>query len=368
MSELIKMKKKKKRKRLLLIIPSIVVVLILIVAAVGYITFHDVLKASDTVRKLEDNLWYMEYAGDYGFENFLKHGGASSDEEMARYITRFLTKGFYSNNAQSEKLSFACSTIAAKTKDGDYVCGRNFDWEECKGIVVHTKPEGGYESISTANLDFIGFGEYYVPDEGIQNKLMTLAAVYVPLDGMNEKGLCVADLVVGEEDMGETHQSTNKPNLTTVSAIRMLLDHAADVNEAVELLKQYDMNSSAGMMHHLSISDARGNSVVVEYINNVMHVTDTQQVTNFYLTAGEAYGIGGDSAMSFERYNMLHDIYGDANGIMSTADIKSALKAVSCGTLNRGRTQWSIVYNKSRLSLDFYFKEQYDSPYNFIIK
>ena len=31
---------------------------------------------------------------------------------------------------------------------------------------------------------------------------MVLAAVYVPLDGMNEKGLCVADLMVNDSGPG----------------------------------------------------------------------------------------------------------------------------------------------------------------------
>ena len=43
----------------------------------------------------------------------------------------------------------------------------------------------------------------------------------------------------------------------TTTAIRLLLD------KAVDLLSQYDMHSSADMIHHLSIEDAEGNSVVI---------------------------------------------------------------------------------------------------------
>ena len=47
----------------------------------------------------------------------------------------------------------------------------------------------------------------------------------------------------------ETHQQTEKPDLTTTTAIRLLLDQAANVDEAVALLGQYDMNSSIGSSH-----------------------------------------------------------------------------------------------------------------------
>ena len=96
-------------------------------------------------------------------------------------------------------------------------------------------------------------------------RMQSITAIYVPLDGMNAKGLVVADLTAGDDE--ETYQRTGKVNLTTTTAIRLLLDKAADVDEAVALLKQYDMNSSIGISHHLSIADAHGKSIVVEYVN-----------------------------------------------------------------------------------------------------
>ncbi len=39
-------------------------------------------------------------------------------------------------------------------------------------------------------------------------------------------------------------------------AVRLLLDRAASVDEAVELLSQYDLHASAGMMVHFAIAEA----------------------------------------------------------------------------------------------------------------
>ena len=66
------------------------------------------------------------------------------------------------------------------------------------------------------------------------------------MDGINEKGLCVAVLMIEDSDV--TEQDTGKPGITTTTAVRLLLDQAADVDEAIRLLEQYDMNSSAGII------------------------------------------------------------------------------------------------------------------------
>ena len=58
-----------------------------------------------------------------------------------------------------------------------------------------------------------------------------------------------------------------------------------------------------GMMVHLAMADKTGRSVVVEYINNEMLVTETPVVTNFYLAEGEKHGIG--TQQSHRRYELL---------------------------------------------------------------
>lgn len=107
----------------------------------------------------------------------------------------------------------------------------NVDWQDCTIMIVETKPENGYASVSTCNMDFLGFGEDYLP-EGFLNKMLALSAVYVPLDGMNEMGLCVADLMIDTDE--NICQDTGKTSLTTTTAIRLLLDKAATVDEAVK--------------------------------------------------------------------------------------------------------------------------------------
>lgn len=343
----------------------IILIVLLILAAVllfgAWSMFGTKITAAKSVQELEDGLYYMEFNGDYGFDTFLAQGGASTDAKMAEYITTFLSNGFWKPQTEEVEKDFGCSTLAVSDPDGGQLMGRNYDYDmkDCVAMIVHTKPDDGYESFSTCCLDFLGFGEDWKP-EGMQNQYMALAAIYVPLDGMNEEGLCVADLISGDQEV--THQDTEKPDLTIVSAIRLLLDKAADVDEAIGLLEQYDMNSSIGTSHHLAISDANGKSVVVEYIDNEMVVTDTPIVTNHYLSAGEKYGVGNEE--SHTRFDNLVSMRERAKGIMTTDELKSCMEKVSYQNI----TQWSIVYDAENVALDFYWKRQYEQPYHFVME
>lgn len=353
-------KKKSKGKRIAAWIGGIVAALLMIVLVGGWVMFGTFISAANTVQKLEDGLYCMEYTGDYGFDQFLKQGGAASDAAVADYLTKFLSHGFYKGENKMQTGAFGCSTICLTNGRGDTFFGRNFDWGACQTIIVHTKPSDGYESVSTCNLDFLGFGEDYRPDGSMMDKMQALAAIYVPVDGMNEKGLMIADLMAGDQE--ETHQQTDKADLTTTTAIRLLLDRAATVDEAIALLRQYDMHSSMASAHHFSIADAAGKSVVVEYVNGEMLVTETKAVTNHYLCESEKQGVG--SRQSHIRFDTLTAWDGTAN----EAAVKSLLESVAQKNYPQGdgsyeKTMWSIVYIPKECRAEFFFAENYDAGY-----
>ena len=394
---------KKKRWKTFLILAIVVPVLILGVIALGaWRMFGTFVVAARSIYQLQDGLYVMEYRGDYGFDAFLAQGGAADDSAVADYLTGFLSRGYYKKADNEIKPGdYGCSTVCVKDKDGAVYFGRNFDWAKGRAMIVHTVPENGYESLSTCDLDFLGFGDDYQPDGSMPERIQTLAAIYVPLDGMNEKGLVVADLMAGDDE--ETHQKTDKPDLTTTTAIRLLLDRAANVDEAVELLKQYDMNSSIGAAHHFSLADATGKSVVVEYVNGEMLVTETPIVTNHYLADCAKKGVGSEqSHLRFDRLSEIIPHFHDEKGYWSIVKTDEAhtsdllfledgdprldiaddmisityyvehgdpegrvyimLKSVAQSNYPQSdgsyeSTLWSIVYNPEDHWADFYFKE-----------
>lgn len=228
-------------------------------------------------------------------------------------------------------------------------------------MVVQTRPAKGYASVSTVNMDFLNLG-LRMPEE-TQMRLLSVAAPFAPMDGINEKGLCVAVLMI--QDSPGFQQDTGKPDLTTTTAVRLLLDQAADVEEAVELLSQYDLHASAGMMVHFALADATGHSVVVEYIDNEMSLTETEVVTNYYLSPGEKYGIGTEESKI--RYAMLKDLL-QSSSSFDMDGIRDALDSVSKHNFDSefASTEWSIVYNQSTGEARYYHRENYQKYYSFI--
>jgi len=351
----------KKHRGLKITLIAVAAVFVIVLAG-AWSMFGVQLTAAGSVEKLDEGLWAMEYRGDYGFDGFLEQGGAASDAEMGGYIARFLSHGFWKPDTSAAGGDFGCSTLAAKSPAGGALFGRNYDWEDCGVMVIHTVPKNGYESVSTCCLDFLGFGEGWEPDKDMGSRFMALAAVYVPLDGMNEKGLCVADLMVNGGQV--THQKTDRPDLTITSALRLLLDRAATVDEALALLERYDINFSIESSHHFSIADATGRSVAVEYIDGEMTVTETAVVTNHYLAAG---GPPSGKEQSHIRCETLTSLREAAGGVMTADEVRAALGAVAQSNYpdsNGGElTRWSLVYDQQALRASFYDTENWARPY-----
>ena len=114
--------------------------------------------------------------------------------------------------------------------------GRNYDFKlDTSAMLVYCTPQNGYKSVAFAALDNISAN---TPDESMKKKLATLTSPFICLDGMNEKGVSIAVLTLDSEPV---FQNTGKPTIATTLAIRLVLDRAASTQEAVDLLKEYDI-------------------------------------------------------------------------------------------------------------------------------
>ena len=310
--------------------------------------------------ELEEDFFAVRYDGDYGFDKFLDQGGASSDAEVAEFLINNFLSGTNFNFLGD---MFGCSTLSVQTPEGEFLFGRNFDWEGCEAMVLASYPENGYASISTVNTDFIRQGIRGVASLALQmDTVKIMAGLYAPLDGMNEKGLTVSVNMI--QDSSSIEQDTEKPDITTTTAIRLLLNKAANVEEALELLGQYDLHASMDRMVHFALADTTGRSVVVEYVENEMVVTDTPVVTNFYFAEGEKNGIG--TKQSHERYDILME---QLERTMRVEDVRDALNRVSKDNFGEFEsTEWSIVFNQSRKEARYYHRENYEKSYTFVLE
>lgn len=315
-------------------------------------------KAVKSIQAIAPNVYTMTYQGDYGFDNFLASGGASTDSAMAVYIGQFLTHGIIPMAPAEESPAdpFACSTLV-QPNDSGYLMGRNFDYDHHgQTMITRTFPKNGYASIATNSILFLGYGDTWQPADNPVLRMPAIAAIYVPLDGMNECGLCVADLI--EVDGTPVHQSTGKIPITTVAAIRLMLDHAANVDEALALLQSYDIHSSMDVAHHFALCDATGKAVVVEFINQQMLVTPSVACTNHRLAsvpaAVDTQAILPAIANAQNRYQTLIDIHNQ-----TTISLESALQQVSFP----GWTRWSIIFNPQQKTATYYFNADFTQSY-----
>lgn len=325
------------------------------VAGYAYYLFADQVRAVQSVREITPELYEMTYRGDYGLDDFIAQGGVKSDRELQPFLQKFLSHGLIPVEAPKPDVpDVGCSTLCAPLTNADgYLFGRNFDWAK-KGntIIIRTYPKNGYASISTSNLDFLGM-PLSLEGEDVMQKMSVIAAIYVALDGINEKGLMVADLFAGDKE--RTAQERGNLSVTTTTAIRLLLDHAATTIEAVEMLQSWDMHSSIDWAHHIAIADATGHSVVVEWINNEMVVTETPAVTNHYLSPLRPHvGIG----QTEERRDTLCARL-QSHPQMQADDMKQLLQDVSF----EDYTGWSVIFNTRNLDATYYFRTDFYTAY-----
>lgn len=324
-------------KRIILATISIALILVLVVV----IIFWNELHSLASIKKVDDYPMYrMKYYGDYGFDEFLKTG-ARSDEDIETYVVKRLLKGVPIDLGITGD---GCTAFVTSNPEGDIIFGRNFDFDYAPSLQVFTAPDDGYASVSTVNLTFAGYSANNLPAGGISaNSFLTLAAPYLPFDGMNEKGVCIALLAVPE---AQPPQSEDKVTLNTTTAIRLVLDKAASVGEAVDLLRQYNIYFSADVPCHYLIADSTGASVLVEYWDGALQMvvpdTNYQIASNFIAYDGINIGKG---FTEFERYDAVKASIDERHGILSEDDAITLLSYIGVRDGNMDVLQWSVVYN-----------------------
>lgn len=318
---------------------GIAVVLPVIVIGVTALFWNE-LRTLLSLEKIDDyGAYQMTYYGDYGFDEFLEVG-ASSDEDIEKFVTKRLLKGMPVDLGVTGD---GCTAFVTKNEKGEVIYGRNFDFLYAPSLQLYTEPEDGYKSVSTVNLSFAGYSENTLPDSSLFDKFLTLASPFLPFDGMNEKGLAIALLAVPE---AEPPYDSNKITLNTTTAIRLVLDNAATVEEAVELLRNYNIYFSGDVECHYLIADASGDSVIVEFYDGELQVVesenDYQIATNFIayndLNIGEGF-------TEFERYDAVEKELRENNGILNEKDVISLLAKVGVQDGEVDKLQWSVVYN-----------------------
>ena len=335
-------------KRKIIKITALSLAALLIAGAVtaGFVLYGRVASIL-SVKQVADELYTMNFRQDYHLDKALE-AGIKSKNDLMKFICDDM---FFGYQMKSGPIRYACSAFSTETADGKKLVGRSLDFNGIETLSLYTHPDGSYASIASADVSIAGIGKYQgAPFSSTEGKIALLASPYLCVDGMNEKGLSVSIL---DLDMGELHQDTEKPELFMLVAVRLLLDRAADVDEAVSMLSQYDIHSGHGWTQHLFIADAGGKSVVVEWDKEQMKVTDSHACTNFTLSTKD------DPSEMCERFDTITK-WLRKNPENSPEEAMELLRNVSVSF-----TQWSCVFHLDDFSIDYAIDCDYTKIYTF---
>ncbi len=313
------------------------------------------------------DLYKMEIKYDYSIEDIIDYG-IESNQDMFDAI---LEEALPLLPVKMESPSFACSAFSMNV-DGNNLMGRNYDFKNnTSAMLVYCSPDNYYKSIAFAALNNV---KADAPTSSLSKKLATLTAPFICLDGINEKGVSIAVLVVDSEPV---FQQTEKDNIFTTLAIRLVLDRAATTEEAIELLNEYDMFASSGKDYHFYINDASGNGKVVEWDceseTRELVATSVDVVTNFYtiyadkVLPDQRNGIYGHGK---ERYDAIKGVLEQENGNYTYDTAWNALKAsaqLPSETDITSNTQWSIVFDNTNLTAEIVLRRNWNDVHKFSI-
>ena len=185
----------------------------------------------------------------------------------------------------SDKAS-ACTRIVYDGPEGMTVTGRTMDWKEDPQTNLYIFPRGlhrkGAETARTIEWN---------------SKYGSVVAAGYDIgicDGMNEKGL-VANLLFLPESVYEL-ENDPRPVMGLSIWTQYILDNFATVNEAVQdlskdkfMIDAPDLPNGVKSRLHMAISDASGNSAIIEYLDGHVSVYEGKEYQ--VLTNSPAYNL-----------------------------------------------------------------------------
>ena len=344
-----------------------------------------------SVEQIGDNryLYKMEYKAPYDLDDLVSKD-IDSNPELLDYIIGRIGKGIpiKMKSAQvadedGELATFNCTSFQAAKADGEgFWYGRNYDYFKNPTMVTVSHPKKGYASIAVSDMSHFGYSLDKLPGS-IGSKLSCLAAIYAPLDGVNEKGLCTSIMALPKQ---AARQDFGRHKVGTTVIMRLWLDRCATVQEALDLLETVDVNHDAavGSGYHYMVADASGDCAVVEFDKwdgwktmivrkgegeNSMLVTNHLLSEKYYTTEPDPE-VGNPHSKSWWRYETVKAYLEERAGRLTFDEAQECLANVHWVDLDWGNgtiedTQYSCVYDQSSLSLSLRNWNDYGTTWDF---
>ena len=277
-----------------------------------------------------------------------------SNNNFSRYIQE-RENAIQTSTLQQTGSAWACTVFNAADPDGARLLGRNFDWNHSPAMLLFNHPREGYDSVAMVDISYLGFD---LDDPSFAERFQAFDAAHIPFDGMNEVGLAVGMNAISH---AEAMLDPSNPTIGSLAPIRLILDQAATVDEALEILQNYNIDFEGETHIHYLIADASGKSVIIEYIDNEMRVLEPespgwQVSTNFLLSERPTE----QWLQMCNRYRHAAETLTQHGGQLDAASAMSLLEDVS-----QGSTRWSSVYHMESGEIELVMGRDYADVLHF---
>ena len=183
----------------------------------------------------------------------------------------------------------ACSRVTWLGPDGMVITGRSMDWPYSFNSHLYAVPAGSTQD-GAGGVNSLTWTRKYGAIEvaGTTDPGGPIDGVF---DGMNTTGLVANLLYLGESDFGPA-PTDNRPRLSFAAWVDYVLTSFGTVNEVVDAFTDpsiyvvpinFGPGAAAHPTVHLSVSDASGDSAVIEYLDGkpvIHHGREFQVMTN----------------------------------------------------------------------------------------
>ena len=347
--------------------------------------------ALSSIESVEGNpyLYRMEYKAGYDLDDVIAND-IDENAELLNYVVGRIGKGLPLKIKSSqvadedgELATINCTSFQAAKADGDgFWFGRNYDYFKNPTLVTVSHPKKGYASIAVSDMSHFGYSLEKLP-VSLGAKLNCLAAIYAPVDGVNEKGLCTSIMALPKQ---ASRQDTEKHDVGTTIIMRLWLDRCATVREALALLETVDVRHDAavGSGYHYMVADATGDCAVVEFDKedgwktmivrkregaNSMLVTNHLLSEKYYTTEPDP-AVGNPHSKSWWRYETAGAYLQEHSGVLTLDEAQQCLSLVHWKDLvwDNGTvedTQYSNVYDQKSVTLYLRNWNDYETTHKF---
>ena len=361
-----------------------------IVVAVACIWGGEI-RSISTIESVGGNeyLYKMEYRAAYDLDDVVSRD-IDSNAKLLEYVIGRIGKGIpiKMKSAQvadenGELGTFACTSFQAAKADGEgYWYGRNYDFYKNPTMVTISHPKKGYASIGVSDMSHFGYGLDKLPD-ALARKVNCLAAIYAPVDGINEKGLCTSIMALPNQ---AASQESGKHKVGTTIIMRLWLDRCATVQEALDLAATLDIrhDTVVGSGYHYMVADANGDCAILEFDKEdgwksmilrkpagekSMLVTNHLLSPKYYTTEPDP-AVGNPHSKSWWRYETAGAYLAAHEGVLTLEEAQECLAQVHWKDLvwENGEiedTQYSNVYDQKNITLTLRNWNDYETSVKF---